>query len=466
MLLVGLLTVLPLGGGGVYSLVRTHLLADLDASLEARARSLAALVYMEHGEVELEFDEGIGASIGALFRLNGPDGAVLACSPALANRSPGELPATPAAAGRVTWADVELPGDDDGRAVSLAFMPHDEEAAAVASPALAAGAAPFIVMVAASREPTDQALATVLGALGLVGAALIAATVSLVWLGVRVGLAPLDRLSARLRMIDPARSGGGVDASAAPAELRPVCDELNRLLARVEAAIARERRFTDAAAHELRTPLAELRAAAEVATRWSDADRPVQALRESIAIAGEMEQLVESLLLVSRGDAIAVDEAPELPIAPIVEKCLAGIAEAASSRSLTVDASLAPDARWRIPEHAAETIIRNLLDNAAQYTHTEGTILVDLTRMPGSGARLTIDNAPVDLTPAQIPYLVEPFWRADPARSHRAHRGIGLTIASHFAQLAGLALEISLQPGATLRVTLADAPTADRKAGA
>lgn len=453
MLLAGLVAVLLLGGAGVYSLVRSQLLAELDASLDSRARSLAALVFMEHGEIEIEFDEQLGASIGAVFSVAGPDGVILACSPALADHplpgllSPGETAA---------WADVELPEDTDGRAISIAFFPRADEEIQGSDTAPAAGLPRLVATVAVSRETTDQALATVLGAIALVGAVLVAATIALVWIGVRVGLAPLDRLSARLRTIDAARIDTRVDAAGAAAELRPVYDELNRLLARVGEAIARERRFTDAAAHELRTPLAELRATAEVALRWPDDERPVQALRESVAIAGEMEQLVESLLLMSRGDAIAIDDAAPRPIAPIVEKCLDGIAESAASRTIAVHASLAPDARWRIPEHAAETIIRNLIDNAAQYTPPGGSITVELTHTPESGSRLSIANTPVAITAEQIPYLTEPLWRADPARSERTHLGIGLTIVSRFAHAAGLALDISLQPSATLRVCVAD----------
>ena len=451
-LLAGLLAVLVLGGSGVYWLVRAHLLDELDASLESRARALAALVFLEQDTIELEFDDEIGGSIGALFCVTDAAGKVLACSPSLAEHP---LPSQLRAGDTIAWGDVELEGDIDGRALSLAFSPREEEDAERSRASSPNATARLVATVAVSREATDRALGTVLGALSLVGGALIAATIVLVWGGVRVGLAPLDRLSARMSTIDAAHMDQRVDSEEAPTELKPVYEELNRLLARVEHALARERRFTDAAAHELRTPLAELRTTAEVASRWGDAEHTAAALREAVAIAGEMDQLVDSLLMISRGDTLSMDDARPIDIAPIVEKCLAGLGKEAASRSVAVRTSLDREARWRIPEHAAETIVRNLLENAVQYTPAGGSVGVDLARSAEYGARLVVENGPVDLTPEQIPYLAEPFWRADAARSERAHRGIGLTIVSHFAEVARMELDISLEGGATLRVAVA-----------
>lgn len=462
LLLTGLLAILLLGGGGLYWVVRTHVLAELDASLESRAASLTALVFTEGDSIELEFNGEIGASMGVLFSITDPSGRVLACSPGLTGHP---LPSLLRDGETRAWGDVELPGDVDGRALTLAFLPRAEEEGAGHHAAPSDPPPRLVATVAVSREGTDRALATVLGALVLVGAALIAATIALVWGGVRVGLAPLDRLSARLRRIDAAHMDARADAGGVPIELRPVYDELNRLLDRIEQALARERRFTDAAAHELRTPIAELRTGAEVALRWNDAERSASALREAVGIAAEMEQLVESFLLISRGDVVAMDDARPIRVAPIVEKCIAGVRENAAARAVGVRSSLAPDARWRIPEHAAETIVRNLVENAVQYTPAHGSIGVELSSSPDAGTRLVVENGPVELTPEQIPYLTEPFWRADHARSERAHRGIGLTIVRHFAEVAGLVLEVTLEPGAILRVGISQPPESETHPG-
>jgi two-component system sensor histidine kinase QseC len=458
----GLVLLPGAGGAAVYWRARADMVRHLDDGLLARARLLAAFASVDQGRVEFEFDSGpIDVGDGP-FEFRSSSGEILRRSPGLEGWT------LPAPAGQMPgFGDVQLPGGRAGRAVWLTFDPraeardeHDDEppGAAVSGDegevdeahhpsAAAAGAVePMIVVAAVDRGPVDAALGALAAALlGAGGVAALGMGV-LVLLAVRSGLAPLRRLGAELGGVSGPTISQRFDARDAPRELEPVYRELNRMLERVESALERERAFADAAAHELRTPLAELRATAEVAARWPDLERATAALREILQIGGEMERLVESLLLLSRGQA-----GSPLPVGlePVVRGCLARSAGPIGQKRLDLRVDLNAGTLRATPE-AVEIIVRNLLDNAVEYTPGGGAIRVSSVPVNGSCA-LVVENGPVTLAERDLERLFEPFFRADRSRGDRSHAGLGLTVARRVAAVVGLGIEATLE-GDRLRV--------------
>ena len=451
----GTLVALLLGGGGVYWLVRGSLLTQIDAALESRARAIAMLVTFENGHIEFESeDEDLtGASGDFMFSVRREDGALVKQAPP----DPGDAftpakNAQPRADGDVASFDIELPGDRDGRALSLHFSPRAGEENEPNHESHTGP--PLMVTVAATRDSVDRALAALVWALGIVGLAVVATVVSLLWIGVRSGLAPLDRLEKHLRNTDERSPKPFAPASNCPRELAPVYAELNRLLTRINSAMERERLFTDAASHELRTPLAELRAVVEVAERWPDSDRPIKALHEAGMIGEEMQRMVEALLVLSRArNGGATDKVDHIPVAPIVNRALSQLETAGSIHGLRVEATLDESATWPASPQAVELIVRNLLDNACSHTPEGGVVRVVLEKTEGEQTQLIVENSPVELSPDDIEHLTQPFWRKDIARSDRGHVGLGLSVVDRVATDMGLLIRPTLdEPARTLRI--------------
>jgi signal transduction histidine kinase len=466
LLLAGLGAALVAGGAGVYWFARAGLTAQFDSGLEARARTIAALVTLEPGRLEFAEDDGPAVTIGeTYYELHTLAGEFLKRSDNLGSTPlplrGGLVPEAPA------FGDVDLPGGARGRAVWHAFTPRvdydefeeemeeDGQLAAYDIETLVPEPETVVVIAALDRSAVDRALATILAALLVVGVIVLATVTGLVAFGVGWGLAPLDRLSRQLGDVrDPLRSER-FDAEAAPRELAPIHRELNRMLDRVEQTLVRERSFASAAAHELRTPLAELRAAAEVALRWPDEERAAAALSEALAIGGEMERLVEALLMISRGEALASGGRTRgTRIAAIVSDRLTRIRDAdANDPAIECDV----DETHRLPGHpeAMSIIIGNLIDNAVRYTPPGGRILIRSVRSD-AGVELHVENEPIELTEQDVERLFDPFWRADAARTDREHVGLGLTVVRQTARALGLAVEAALE-GRTLRIRLSPA---------
>ncbi|MHC4990118.1 MAG: sensor histidine kinase [Planctomycetota bacterium] len=437
LLLTGLAVVLVAGGGAVYWIARASLQRQLDAELAAQARALASLVVFDDGDLEFEFDQGLTVPVtDGYFEFRTRLGRVLRRSE---NLDDDALPTREPASRDYLFEDVTLPGGVRGRAVWLAFRPRLDFEYAPDRPD------ELVVSVAIDRGPTDSAMATLLGALIIVGGVVAATVAVLVTVGVRWGLVPLDRLSRQLCTIGDRTMSKRFEDARAPRELVPVYRELNRMLDRVEVTLERERSFANAAAHELRTPLAELRSTAEVAIRWPDSDRAANALQELLGVGREMERLVESLLLISRGNAADVDgEADEVPLKTLVDSCLDRANGSISEKDLELTVDLDDGDTLHAPHDALEIILRNLIDNAVHYTPLRGSITI---RQSGNGRSraLLVENGPVDLVEDDLPRLFEPFWRFEHARSDRKHVGLGLTVVHRIARAVGLEIDAGLE---------------------
>jgi len=240
----------------------------------------------------------------------------------------------------------------------------------------------------------------------------------------------------------------------APDELKPVVDRLNDLLQRLESAFERERRFTGNVAHELRTPIAELRTLAEVGLRTTrtnlgDGEAEHRYLDDALDIAIQMESIVSVLLDLARHERPA-DKAKmenlEL-IGLILEQLrVLGLSDQVDVGSLPADAWV-----WSNPA-LLDAIVRNILMNAAVYTISTSHISVAVETR-GDTCILEVSN-PADLDPAMQDRVFEPFWRRDAARSDRDHVGLGLTIVKAFATASGIDVDASVDAAGLFRLRL------------
>src|SRR5262249_12928953 len=225
----------------LYTAFRSALVRELDEKLASEAAALAGMVEDSPPDFEYapmpEFEAGPRA---AYFEIWHHDGRVIARSPSLGS---GDL------ARRSGLAAAPPPEGRRGRALGTARRPRRGGAPARGGPA------PVTVVVAAGTDDVDATLARVRSwLLGLGALALLGATGAVLF-AVRRGLRPARRLAEEIEAIDATGLGRPLAAGDVPAELRPMVDTLNALLARLGDSFARERRFTADLSHQLRTPL-------------------------------------------------------------------------------------------------------------------------------------------------------------------------------------------------------------------
>jgi two-component system sensor histidine kinase QseC len=434
-------------GGGVAldAAVSARATDGLDDAIAAKLRALVALTEEEDGRIELDYTP---ASMPEYERDVRPeyhqfwldDGRVLLRSKHLGT---GDLPGPDRARATPVFADTRLPDGRAGRVGLLLFTPHraakaegtgGTERRDAEDRVLVAGSRSVVVAVARDREDLDRMLGAVrtvlLGIVG--GGALLAALFA--WRALARGFRPLDDVAARVATLDVDRLSDRIVAPAGVGELAPMVTQLNALLTRLEAARDRERRFTGNVAHELRTPIAELRSLASVGRRWpADAASVEGFFRDVDAIGGRMEGLVRDLLLLARCQSGAEPIEPSL--IDLRELLLAEAPRAGAASASFVEV---PDGLMvRSDPGRLGIVLRNLLANAAAHRVPGGEIRC-LAVASGGRFRLEVRNPAERLSEEDLRRLTEPFWRRDAARTSSDHVGLGLAIVAALARLLGL----------------------------
>ncbi len=311
---------------------------------------------------------------------------------------------------------------------------------------------PLQVIQVAQDMAVRRAMARTLALRTAVPIALMAPLLALAaWWAVGRSLAPVERVRrqvAQRRADDLAP----VDGAGLPAEVRPLVDELNLLLARVEQAFQAQQHFVADAAHELRSPLAALKLQAQALQRAPDAAAREHATERLSAGIDRATRLVEQLLALARHEAQATAGAPAQPVvlADLARQAVAEAAPAAQARA--IDLGLAPlDAQAEhatVPGHpqALAILLRNLIDNAIKYTPEGGTVDVQVLREPGH-LILAVDDSGLGIPPAERERVLQRFHRAPANGMPPAEgSGLGLAIAEAIARLHGARLVLGSAP--------------------
>ena len=272
---------------------------------------------------------------------------------------------------------------------------------------------------------------------------------------VRQALTPVRALTNELqrRSADDLQP---VPAGHAPAELQPLLQAMNGLFARIETTLARERRFTADAAHELRTPLAALRAQWEVQRRATDETQRRQAEAKLAAGLDRMERLVSQMLSMSRVDATErLDSAAAVEWSPLVEQVMTDVLPLAERRRIELACDWPPVGTPALPLRGdaglLAALLRNLVDNAVRYA-PEGSAVT--LRFTATG--LTVDNDGPPLPAETLEHLGERFHR--PEGQPEGGSGLGISIAQRVAALHGLTLRYRARNDGTGVVAVLSAP--------
>lgn len=373
-IVAGLAAVLLAAGGVVYAAAGSSLRAQLDSTLLGRARAMGLLVIDEDGALEFEYDHAPGESdFGVCVRLTDGEGGEITRSPGWPIGGPAP---EPGAIGEPAYSTVTA-GGVVWRRVVLAMHPTaevDTEDEAEGAGRRFTGRV-VLVEVLGRTGPVDRAERGVVAALAAGGALALAGSWAAVWLGVRRGLRPVRELGAAVGTIGPEDLRLAGRAGGYPEELGAITAGLEGMLARVGEAMARERRFTDAAAHELRTPIAELRTMTEVAERWPEPERLRRVVGEARGVVDEMEGLLASLLAVARGGEDE-GEAEEVGLLETARRVAGEVRGRGADRGLSWTVGGHESACWRARPASVTAMVRNLLENAAAYTGEGGEVRV------------------------------------------------------------------------------------------
>jgi two-component system, OmpR family, sensor kinase len=235
---------------------------------------------------------------------------------------------------------------------------------------------------------------------------------------------------------------------------------LNAMIGRLETSFGALRRFTADASHELKTPLAVLRADVERAMHEnsSQTERMV-ALEEALQEVRRMTDLVESLLTLARADEGRFDIHREpVELQPLVQEVYETALILGEAQGVAVNLPFTTDVIVMADRTRLRQLFLNLVTNAIKYTPAGGKVELGLGRHPDN-VTFAVRDTGIGISAADFPHVFERFWRADRVRSRMSERGgfgLGLAISQWIAQAHGGTLTASsrLGRGSLFTVTL------------
>ncbi|HEY0811665.1 MAG TPA: HAMP domain-containing sensor histidine kinase [Pseudonocardia sp.] len=253
--------------------------------------------------------------------------------------------------------------------------------------------------------------------LGALGAAVIVGCAA--WLGTRAALRPVDRMRAAAEALPP---GERLPVPGAKDELRALAEELNLLLVRRDDAVARLERFTGDAAHELRSPVAAIRAQAEVAVAHPDPQLAAETLQTIAAEAVRLSGLVDDLLVLARADA---GERPPAVSVDLVAAAGAALARVRGAGPVVELVAPTPAMVAASPSEVA-LVLDNLVANGRRYACS----IVRVVVLPAARwVRLIVEDDGPGIPEADRERVFDRFTRLRPEAGGGSGLGLALVAA-------------------------------------
>ena len=310
---------------------------------------------------------------------------------------------------------------------------------------------PMLVQVAETLEKRKTLATEIVKGVMVPQFVTLPLAVLLVWLALVRGIKPLAQLERRIRARKP-DDMSALDESAVPEEVAPLVSSINDLLSRLKLSLTTQKRFLADAAHQLKTPLAGLRMQADLAQRETDADELKKSLKQIGRASIRATHTVNQLLALARAETTGRSlTQTQVDLVHTVSEAIQDSVPRALEKQIDLGYEGPPlgEAASRVLGNAMllAELVRNLLDNAINYTPAGGQVTARLLtdRFSGVIVLLVEDSGP-GIPESERELVFEPFYRT--LGTNVDGSGLGLAIVK----------EIARQHGATIAIDDADRP--------
>jgi heavy metal sensor kinase len=402
-------------------------------NLETIQRLLVSTAPRGENKVQKELSELAGLwDNGALFEVVGPKGNWIFRSQQFQrNKSP--------------LANMS------GGNVSFVTSNLDSSQYRIALGTVTAGNDVYEIHAAVPTEPFDQALDHFrLIEMEILPLLVMLASLLGYWLSGR-SLAPVNRIIETAGLIGAQNLSSRLEVPKPRDELRRLTETLNAMLARIEASFKSITQFTADASHDLRTPVAVIRATAEITLRKPRAQEEYRrALSTILETSVDTSELLENLLTLARADAGAAGmEMRTLDLAAHVQKARERAALLGLEKALDVTATTPKEPVWvKADAIAIDRLLLILLDNAVKYTPSGGRCEIALSQS-GTHAQIAVRDSGDGIPESELKNIFDRFYRVDRVRSRNTGgAGLGLAIARWIAEMHGGTIAASSTRGA------------------
>jgi signal transduction histidine kinase len=431
------------------SYTRHRLLAAFDASLRARAMSVAALVHYDgENPPGLEFAKTLAPPS---LEDGKPDLYLVEASfPGVIARSPNwpegwEIP-------KSSGVFKVRAGGKTYRGAWLLNLPILDEERPASPPTIS-------VFYAARSNGIENELFEATEFIAACSAVILAITLGIAYWGLRRGLFPLRALADQSANVSTRNWDVDVDLAKQPDELKPLIQALNDMLSRLRQSFVQQREFLGNAAHELKTPVAVLKSTLQTLNlkpRTTEEYR--QGLDSALEDLARLEKLLQWMLRLARAEQWSSGSArTDIGVVELSDTCdeaVTRIAGLARSRSVSISVYKNGPSPVRADSEDLQIIWVNLLENAIRYSPEYATVDLQIHRL-GNRARVRVSDRGPGIAKEEVAHLFERFYRGDPSRARDTGGfGLGLALAKAFTEAYGGTIQLDQEVSAGTSVVV------------
>lgn len=444
--LLCVITILFTGQIVVDRFISSWLAQQYDDALESKARALVTLTKSTGVEVELDFaDEFMpefeSSAEAEYFEIFLDSGILLERSRSFEGYTSSVFIDQ---ADDIYIRDVKLPDGKEGRQISIKFIPQIEDKG---SRALypEESRLKVIVRVSRERESLNQILLRLHALIISIGLGVVISIVLGVNRAIKSGLRPLIQIKNEISQISPQSIDRRLNTENQPSELEPIATQFNLVLSEIEKTLVRERQFSSDVAHELRTPVSEIRSLAEVGLRWPDEKEVSTYFSDIHRSSCHLDTMISNLLHLCRCDEGHFEfEISEVRLGELIGKNCAQLVYESKPKNISFDMTknrlpvLLVDVNW------FDLLLFNLISNAIAHSPPNTCVKIDVVTESDRCA-IEIRNPILDsLSESDLPHIFDRFWRKDAARTASEHAGIGLSLVKSYAENLDMKVEASI----------------------
>ena len=264
-------------------------------------------------------------------------------------------------------------------------------------------------------------------------------SVLVAWLAVRQGHAPIRRIGARMREVGSERLDVRLDPDKVPVELAGLVASFNAMLERIGQSFERLSNFSADIAHELRTPVTNLRTQTQVAlSRARSADDYREILYSNLEEYERMSAMIGDMLFLAQAEHQLIrPERAEVDLGAEVGELFEYFEAWAEERGVRLQ-SVGEAPPIRGDRAMLRRALSNLLSNAIRHTAAGATVTVRFESDPNGWLKVCVENPGADIAAEHLPHLFDRFYRVDPSRQRNGEgAGLGLAIVKSIAEAHG-----------------------------
>ena len=290
---------------------------------------------------------------------------------------------------------------------------------------------------------------------------LLLATVLLAFGGIRRGLRPLQHLAGQAALVSAQHwEFRAPDDAQQTEELRPLTDSMSNMLERLQNSFVQQREFMGNAAHELKTPVAVLKSTLQSLLQRPRSSAEYQAgIEHSLEDLERLERLQQWMLRLARAEQWAHGalrrDLEEVELGASCQAAVERIRSLADSGNTTITLSTNGPVRLQADPEDLQLVWSNLLENAVRYSTPGGGIEVEVSRSDGGPAQVIFSDHGAGIPPEDLPHIFDRFYRGDSSRARATGGfGLGLAIAKALVEAYGGTIRAESAPGQGTRMTV------------